>query len=332
MSNSITDKILITGANGLVGTRLLSYFQEKGYQNVWGLARNRNSGEIDDKVFGDLSDLGSLEDALKGVKTVIHCAAIVSFDPRDKEELNKVNIEGTANLVNTCLSMGVSELLYISSVAALGKPSSINNLNKEVLINEDQKWADSPLNSHYAKSKYEGECEIWRGEAEGLKVAVVNPSIIIGEGDWDKSSSRLFKYVWDENRFLTSGFINYIDVDDIASIVEQIISTKIYGDRYILNGGKVSYREFFEMVASRFSKKAPTTLLSGFWIGLLWRIEYLRSILTKSKPLITRETAISASYNFYFDNSKIKEKLGFEFHSLETSLDRICKYYLTKKP
>lgn len=331
MSNNFADKILITGANGLVGSRVISFLKGNGYINVIGLVRNNANKEGPGYLEGDLSNLGSLQDALQGVKTVIHCAAIVSFDPRDKELLNKTNVEGTANLINTCLNEGVSQLIYVSSVAALGKPAVMSSYTEELIVNEDQKWTDSPLNSNYAKSKYEGECEIWRGEAEGLKVAVVNPSIVLGEGDWNKSSSRLFQYVWNENRFLTEGYINYVDVDDLAMILEKILANNTYGDRFIINGGKLSYKKFFEEVASRFSKKAPSTILSPFFIGVLWRLEFLRSLLTKSKPLITRETAISATSNIFFDNSKTKKAFDFEFRKLEDSLDRICKYYLSKK-
>jgi nucleoside-diphosphate-sugar epimerase len=332
MLNRKESKILITGANGLLGSKLLSFLIKTGYQNVTGLFRNSPENHMLNHVIGNLTDLGSLEEALAGVKTVIHCGAIVSFDPKDKEILNTVNVEGTANLVNTCLSLGVEELVYISSVAALGKPSLGNISNEEIILNENQKWTDSPLNSNYAKSKYDGECEVWRGEAEGLKVVIVNPSVIIGEGDWDKSSSRLFKYVWDENKFVTKGYINYVDVNDVTASIEQILAENKFGERYILNAGKVSFQKFFESVALRFGKKAPSFKLSNFWIGILWRVEYFRSAITGSKPLITKETSLSASSNFYFDNKKVKKELGFKFQSLDDSLDRICDYYLTKNP
>lgn len=331
MSNRKNDKILITGVTGLVGGTLLRHLKDEGYINVSGLVRSANINNDSSLVTGDITDLGSLEDALQGVKTVIHCAAIVSFDPRDKEVLNTVNVEGTANLVNTCVSLGVEEFIYVSSVAALGKPSTIINHEKEVILNEEQKWTDSPYNSNYAKSKYDGECEVWRGEAEGLKVAVFNPSIIIGEGDWDKSSSRLFKYVWDENSFLTKGYINYVDIADVISSIEMVLSNSRFGERYILNAGKVSFKHFFESVSKRFKKKPPHRILSNFWIGILWRLEYLRSILIRSKPLITKETSFSASSNNYFDNTKVRQELGFEFKTLDESLDRICDYYLSKK-
>jgi dihydroflavonol-4-reductase len=324
--------ILVTGATGLVGSHLIDHLKEQGYTNIRGLSRNPDKVQIGSGSIlkGDLLDIIALEDCLKGVSIVVHCAAMVSFNPKDKNVLNKTNVEGTANLINACLHNRVPSFIYISSVAALGKPTFSTNTTKEITLDEKQQWIDSPINSNYAKSKFEAECEVWRGEAEGLNVAVLNPSIILGEGDWSQSSSRLFKYVWDEQKFSTDGFINYVDVKDVAKAIESVISFNKYSSKYILNGGKVSYAEFFKKIADRFKKSPPRIKLGSFWINLLWRLEYLRSLIFGSDPLITKETSISAQSNFFFNNKKAKEHLGITFNSLDESLDRICTYYVSK--
>lgn len=330
MTEGKEKKVLITGASGLLGLKVVNLLREIGYSNVLGLVRELNDDFKFNQIKGDILDLGTLEDAMRGVQAVVHCAAMVSFDPRDKTKMSKINSEGTANIVNSCLALGVKELIYVSSVAALGKPTAINDFSIEATIDENQKWTDSPLNSNYASSKYQGECEVWRGEAEGLQVAVINPSIILGEGDWDKTSSRIFKYIWDENKFITNGFVNYVDVEDVAQIIEHVISQNKYGEKYILNGGKVSFKHFFDQIAFRLNKKAPNTLLSNFWISVLWRLEHLRSLVLGSKPLITKETSHSATSNYYFDSQKAKNDFGITFKTLDETLDRVCNYYLTK--
>lgn len=333
MGNISKDSIIvITGITGLVGSQLAAHLISKGYNNIKGLVRREaevpNGIEL---IRGDILDILSLDSAFERANLIIHCAAMVSFDPRDKENLYKVNAEGTANVIDAALHNKVENVIYISSVAALGKPEQIVEFGQEVSISENQKWLESPENSNYAKSKFQAECEIRRGEAEGLNVQIANPSIILGEGDWTTSSSRLFKYVWDEKSFLTNGFLNYIDIKDLVHIIGLMISKPQWGERFILSAGKIEFSAFFEQVAERFNKLPPKIKLNSFWIGLLWRIERIRSIVFKTTPLITQETAKTANSNYYFHSEKVKSAYNFEYTPLDDSLERICLYYCNKK-
>ena len=222
--------VLITGITGLVGSAVAKEFLSRGFQ-VKALVRSllsvsyvKSISENIVCVEGDVLDVFSLEEALKDVDYVVHAAAMVSFAPKDRVEMQKVNIEGTANVVNACLVGNIKKLCFVSSVAAFGRPGhAIIKKMGEIVIDENQKWEDSETNSTYAVTKYQSECEVWRGQAEGLSTVIVNPSIVLGESDWNKSSSQLFKYVFDKKPFFTPGNLNYVDVKDVANCIVTLI-------------------------------------------------------------------------------------------------------------
>ena len=324
--------ILITGGNGLIGSAITKQLIDQNHQVRLLLRPNADTFLLGDYlnkanvIEGDILDIKSLEVAMQGVDYVIHTAAIVSFAPRDKDKMYKVNVEGTANVVNTCLDFKIRKLAFISSVAALGRPDvSRFQKNEVITINEEQKWENSPNNSNYAKTKYLAELEVWRGVAEGLTAVVVNPSVVLGEGDWKRSSTQLFKYVFDEKPFYTDGTINYVDVKDVATATLQLLFSDIENERFILNAGHTSYKYLLEKIAFGFNKEAPKTRISPLAAAFIWRVEAVRSWFTGKAPLITRETAKSASSHFIYENDKIKKSLGITFQSLNQTVQRVCK-------
>ncbi len=325
--------VLITGANGLVGSQVARRFAEANFE-VFAVCRSTSDfsllSDILSKITiieGNILDIVSLEKALENnIDFVVHTAAVVSYSPNDRDNMYKVNVEGTANVVNICLEKKIKKLCYVSSIAALGKPNAATEKNLAGIIDEEQKWEDSPLNTHYAKSKYLGEVEVWRGQAEGLNTVIVNPSIILGEGDWNKSSTQLFKYVYDEHSFFTEGNLNYVDVKDVVEAIFQLTVSDINDERFILNGGTIIYKDFFEKVGMVFKKKAPTRAISPFLIEILWRLEAIRSFFTKKTPLITKETSKNSRTKFAYKNKKIRKALGFEFTNLEDTIRRVCSF------
>lgn len=334
-SMEISSKILVTGANGLVGSAIARRFVEEGY-HVLAFCRAESDlsliKDIKSKIElieGDVLDIVALEKAISQANYVIHTAAVVSFAPKDRTRMFKVNVEGTANVVNACLATNIKKLLFISSVAAIGRPATLlkNQKHSEgIRLNEEQKWEESPLNSNYAKSKFLAENEVWRGEAEGLKVAIVNPSIILGEGDWDKSSTQLFKYVHDEKPFYTYGCINYVDLKDVVEAVFKIMTSEINGERFILNGGTISYQAFFDKIADAFQKKRPSIGVKPWAMEIIWRIEAVRSWLTGKAPLITKETTITAKTTFIYENDKVKKALNLEFTPIDETIERVVRF------
>jgi dihydroflavonol-4-reductase len=325
--------VAVTGANGLLGAEIVKRLLSEHISTVALKRKNSNTQFANELSSGiqwmeaDVLDIHSLNDCFKGVSTVIHTAAIVSFNPREEKKMFQVNVEGTKNVVNACLSNGVKNFIHVSSVAALGRQKG-NAAKANIAIDEDNKWVESPLNSSYAKSKYLAELEVFRGIEEGLKAVMVNPSLILATGNWDKSSSQLFKYIWRENPFYTDGQCNYVDVRDVAQAIFQLLYTDFCGERFIISAGAIKYKQLFDQIAHRLKKKSPSLRITPRLLNLFAILEETRCKLLRTQPLITRESVKSTRENFTFSNQKSIKKLSLQYHSLQTTLDFCCEYYL----
>lgn len=323
LGNETDGSILVTGASGLVGSHLIKKLLSKG-RKVKALYR-RNIPEINTKadidwVKGDILDVISLSKAMEGVDLVYHCAAIVSFNPNKKDLLLKTNIEGTANVVNTAIDAGVKKLCYVSSVAALGKSKPGQ------YVTETVNWSEETNNSNYGKSKYLSEAEVWRGIAEGLAAVIVNPVIILGAGDWNDGSSKIFKSAYNEFPWYTEGVTGFVDVMDVAEAMVQLTESNISGERFILSSENRAYKDVFTSIARCFGKKPPTKKVTPLVANLAWRVEAIKSLFTKQQPLLTKETSDSAQRITYFDNSKIQKYLpNFKFTSVDKTIERVCR-------
>ncbi len=331
--------ILVTGGTGLLGSWVLLDLLRNGEQ-VRALKRNNSSLYVVNKTFkdhaekpndllakiewveGDIMDIVSLESAMKGVDKVYHCAAIVSFQGGDKERLMNVNVQGTTNVVNQCLHSKISKLCYVSSVAAIGRTEG------KQFFTEDAEWTPSKNNSVYAQSKYKAEMEVWRGQAEGLDVVIVNPSIILGNGQKGQGSSQLFEEVNKGLKFYTSGLNGFVDVRDVASIMIRLMNAEIKNERFILNGGNVHYKDVFTWMAKSLGVKAPHIEAKKWMREIYWRLAVLRAFLGGKQSTVTKETARTAANKHYYDNSKILKTLkGFKFHTIEEAVRFHAQYF-----
>jgi dihydroflavonol-4-reductase len=318
---------LVTGGTGLVGSELIKQLTAQG-KSVRAIYRKNipeNLPKGIDWVKGDINDILSLEDAMQGVEQVYHCAAVVSFNPKKREELFHTNVEGTANVVNACLSGGVKKLLHVSSVSALGR------IRTGETISEETQWSEETNNSAYGKSKYYAELEVFRGIAEELKAVLVNPTIILGPSNWNDGSSALFKKAYDEFPWYTNGVTGFVDVRDVATAMIQLMDSNISGEKFILSAENRSYKDMLTMAANAFGKKPPQKEAAK-WMGeIIWRLDKLKSIFTGSNPLLTRETSRTAQAKVYYNNSKILKALpGFTFRKMEDTVKDTCAVYLTK--
>jgi len=322
----------VTGGTGFVGAYLLRYLVREG-AHVRALKRADSPmdlvAEIADKVEwveGDILDVPSLEAATQGVDSVYHCAATISFDPRDRERMMKVNIEGTANVVNLCLSQNIRRLLHVSSVAALGREADTTYVNEAV------KWSDSTLNSNYAISKFKAECEVWRGAAEGLDVVVVNPSIIVGSGYWEKGSTALFKTIQKGMKHYPAGGTGFVDVRDVAKASIGLMNSEISGERFILNSENMTWQDFMVLTATQLQVAPPTQLIQGLPLEIFWRVEWLRSRLLGTQPILTRETVRNSAHTIYYDNTKISEALDFQFLPIAATVHETAAQFVATYP
>lgn len=320
----------VTGANGLLGSFIVRKLIDENEKFVAFKRKSSDVSLLDDlkeKIEWrnlDISDPVAMDDALQGITAVIHSAAVVSFNPGDAASIAEINIKGTHHIVNACLANNIKRLVYISSVAALGRTKG------QTHIDETNKWVENALHTSYAESKYLAELEVFRGQEEGLSTVIVNPSVILAPADWTKSSARLFKYAWEERPFYIDGSLNYVDVRDVASASYALLKSPLENERFIVNAGTISFKEFFNAVAATFGKKGPSIKLSKNFVKIVAGLEVFRGWMSHSEPLITTETARLAGTYFKFENNKIKNSFHFEFLTLDDTLAWCCRYYMQK--
>ncbi len=322
----------VTGSTGFLGSYLLRLLVKQG-KKVRALKRSTSPMELVQDIAeqvewveGDILDVCFLEEAMQGVTHIYHAAAMVSFVPKEADAMMKINITGTANIVNTALAEGVTKLVHVSSISSLGR------FENQPHITEKSSWQSSKLNTNYAVSKFNAECEVWRGMEEGLAAVIVNPSIILGSGFWDIGSCNLFKKVWNNLKYYPSGASGFVDVRDVVQVMVQLMESDIQSERFILNSANLSFQHFFNQVAKELGKKAPSIAANSFLRALAWRGEWLRSKLTGHRPIITKETARTSSYSFTYENAKIKKALGFEFIPIEKTIAQTAEQLKTSLP
>jgi dihydroflavonol-4-reductase len=273
-------------------------------------------------IEGDVLDSMLLYDAMRDADAVIHAAAIVSFSKSERHQMYHVNVEGTANVVNAAIENKVKRFLHISSVAALGRTT------KTETITEEKKWEENKNNTHYAISKYHSELQVWRGFAEGLQGVVINPSTVLGYGDWHQSSCAIFKNAYREFPWYTTGINGFVGVEDVAEAAVQLALSDIDQQKFIVNAENWSFQQLFDTIADGFGKKHPHKEASKGMGEIAWRLEKIKALFTGRKPLLTRETAKVAHSKTSFDNSALLNALpGFQFTPLETVIKNSCEKY-----
>jgi dihydroflavonol-4-reductase len=321
--------IFVTGGSGFIGSYILQELVRQG-RPVKAMRRKRGlpsyiSSDISEKISwvdGDILDVGGLAENLEGCTQIIHVAGFVSFDPSDKKKLFKINIEGTANMVNAAIEAGISDFVYVSSVSSLGWTDGTS------MISEENKWPGNAGQPNYGVSKYYGEMEVWRGMGEGLRPLVVNPSILLGYGDWNESSCGLFKTAYEQFPFYTEGICGFVEVQDTVDVIITLLDSGIRNERFIISAENRGYREILNWMAHGFGKKPPHVKAGSFVSALAWRLEKIKSIFSGHKPLITRESLAVAVRHSLYDNKKLLQALpSFRFRSVEDSILEACHKY-----
>ncbi|RYF91921.1 MAG: SDR family NAD(P)-dependent oxidoreductase [Chitinophagaceae bacterium] len=315
--------ILVTGGSGLLGAALIEELLQQG-KNVKAIYNKTllpqfTSGNLQ-QVQCDILDVVKLEEVMEGVDELYHCAGLVSFHKKDVDRLYKINVEGTANVVDAAINAGVKKMLHVSSVAALGR------IRVGEVINEKMQWTPETSNSRYGQSKHLGEMEVWRGIAEGLNAVIVNPTIILGPGNWDDGSTAIFKSAYNEFPWYTTGTTGFVDVRDVVNAMIQLMNSNISAEKFVVSGHNETYQQVFNGIADAFNKKRPHKKVTPFLALVVSRLEAVKSIFTGKAPLVTKETAATAMATAIFDSSKLLQFLpGFAYTPLANTITETCK-------
>ncbi|RLD74609.1 MAG: NAD-dependent epimerase [Bacteroidetes bacterium] len=333
--------ILVTGGTGLVGSHLLYHLLLKN-DSVKAIHQNTSDLLVVKKVFSyftsdvdtlydkivwfeaDLNDVPELEIAFKDITHVYHCAAFISFDPKDYKKMRKINIDGTTNIVNQCILNSISKLCFVSSVATLEK-----DIKKDV-IDESENWDNTKDKSGYAITKYGAEKEVWRASQENVDIVIVNPGVILGSGFWNKGSSSLFFKVKNGFPFYTEGITGFVDVIDVVQIMQKLMLSEVKNERFVLVSENITFKDLFFQIADALKVKRPVLRVSKTWSEIIWRFEKVKSTIFRSSPVITKYSSRSSQSKKIYSSIKIKSVLNVTFIKITKTIQRVSKDLISK--
>ena len=318
---------LVTGATGFLGSVIARTLLARG-RRVRALRRANSRMDLlgedasrIDWVECDVLDVDGLVEALVGIETIYHAAAVVAFRRADRLAMLRVNAGGTANLVNAALETGVPRFLHISSVSTLG-PSAPGKL-----ADESSTWEDGPRTTDYGLSKHLAEREAWRGAAEGLQVGMINPGTIVGGGFWNQGTARFFSRVDEGLGFYTDGSTGFVDVRDVAEAACLVVERERYDERFVIVGENRPYRAVMNRISERLDRPPPARRIGPTALAVAWRLESLKARLTGGRPDLTRQTARIIGQVREFSNARFVEAFDYRFRPLDTTLDETAACY-----
>jgi dihydroflavonol-4-reductase len=330
--------ILVTGGTGLVGAHLL---YQLSLEEMPVIAIHRKTSNLDTvkRIFSyysdnyealfnkiswkiaDINDLSALQDIFTNITHVYHCAALISFNRKDDEQLRKVNIEGTANLINISIDHTIKKFCFVSSIGAIGK------YNSQEFVIEENEWNTEDNNNGYAISKFGAENEVWRGSQEGLDVVIVNPGVILGAGLWHSGSGKIFSSVYKGFKYYTEGITGYVAVQDVVKIMIQLMQSTIKNERYILVAENRSFKAIVFAIADAFNVKKPSIKVTAFLRGLAWRFVAVASFIGIQSALVTKESIRGSHRKTLYSNKKISTALSFKFEPIVKTIEKVCRAY-----
>jgi len=337
--------IIVTGGTGLLGSHLL---YELANQPGKVVALKRPSSDLEEvrRIFSyysdeaeelferivwvnlDLLNRVDLEHVLHDADRIYHCAAVVSFQPGDRKQMISYNVQSTANVVDSCMAAGVKKLVHVSSSSAIGRPP------EGMLADETRIWARSKFSSGYSVSKFKSEMEVWRGIEEGLNAVIVNPTIILGAGFWNRGSSSMFNRIYKGLRYSTTGVTGYVGVQDVVNTMIHLMNSDISGERFILNSENHSFLDIFRMIrgalwqyGSRPRNRRHFKTFSQGTLKWLAKLDVFAELFT-GKRSITRDQVISAFAEVRFSNEKIRKATGMEFTPIIEVIDAVAAQFV----
>lgn len=337
MSASESNSVILTGSTGLLGGHLLVHLIQAG-KKVRCLTRTTSSVEqlklicsyyalpfeelqrSVEWVEGNTLDYIRLCELMEGITEVYHCAAVVSFNAKDRSEMLQTNIQGTSNMVDAALKAGVKKFCFISSIAALGTTPDRSP------IQEDTPRKNSDRVSAYSDSKFRSELEVWRGISSGLNAVIVNPGVILGPGDPEKGSLLLFKIGRKGMPFYTKATTGYVDVRDVSKIAIQLMEKELFKERFILISENAHNGTVFGLIAKEFDKEPPRFLAGKTLLRAGVLLSILTGWITGKTPQLTKDTIRSAQNPQIYSNERLRKALDYSFIPLSETIHDVAEF------
>ncbi|QTY25924.1 SDR family oxidoreductase [Flavobacterium sp. CS20] len=332
--------ILISGATGFLGTHLLKNLCVNNTENIRALYRSEDKkkytinflktlipAEFQNKISqiewikADILNISELEQAFRNIRFVYHCATWVGNSPRDYNMMRKVNIEGTANMVNLSIANQVEKFCHVSSVATLGQYTD-STVTDEQAPRDTERYC-----SRYSITKFGAEMEVWRASQEGLDVVIVNPGVILGSGFFDSGSGLIFDKVLNNFKFYPPKQTGFVFIDDVIQAMLKLMQSDVKNQRYILVAENTSFKNVMEKIAKVFDCKPPKYKVNKPILYLLWAFQNILSLFKSQKTQITLNTIRQIYSKQVFNNKKSIQDLGLSYTSLDEAINLIFEDY-----
>ena len=330
-------KILVTGGTGLVGAHLLYQLVTQGLKPIAIKRDNSDTNQVKElfsyysenykELFKniewkncDVLDVTQIDYLLNGVNQIYHCAALVSFNSKLKDEMLETNYTGTKNIIDMALKNNVSRICYVSSIATLGS-------NNDMAVNEDCYWSWDNKSS-YAVSKYLGETEVWRGFAEGLSGFIVNPSLIIGPGFKNAGISKIINMSKYGSPLYPPGSCGIIDVRDLVSMMDKLMQSDITNERFIINSHHITYKELMSLISVMFNKPKPKIKIGSFLINCLLLLYILIQKIIGQKIELSLDAIKYTTLDILLDSSKINEYQSFNYRDYKKTIEESVELFI----
>jgi dihydroflavonol-4-reductase len=319
--------VMLTGATGFLGGNLLRMLCAEGhhvrYLSRGGKIAQADTGLADVScVEGDLADYENLISACRGADWVIHAAAMVSSLEKDRSGMEKVNVAGTLSLLRASQCVKVRRFIFISSVDAVGIGS------ENVIANEDALYNNQCLRNPYSDTKHEAEKQLLSIQNSDTEIIIVNPAFMLGYWDTHQTSSRIVRQLHGECIFFAPNGGNcFVDVKDVCKGIIAAAEKGRNGQRYILGGHNLSYRDFFVRVASVIGRSAPVLVLPDrLVLFIAFCLEKL-ALAVHATPILTHNDAKFSILPHYFSSDKARNELGYSISPIEDAIRCALEWY-----
>ena len=318
--------VLVTGATGFLGSVVTRTLAEHGYRLR---IVHRRESRIESVApyaaslaVADISDPLETVKAALGMDAIVHMAADLSHWSRHRDRIFRTNVIGTRVIAEAAKTAGVPTLLHVSSIAAVGYSSDGQPIDEEAPNNF------VPLKLLYHESKRLAEEEALDARRYGVKVVIVNPGVLYGP----RSLEHTFGHTMLElaQRRIPghpSGGISVADVEDVAHGIASALKRGSDGQRYLLAGHNVSYKDLFERQANILGVPYDGKPIPAFVLAAMARAFELRSRFTGKEPRLNVDNAKIAPLRMWYDSGKAHMELGYRFRPLEETFGRMADAY-----
>lgn len=302
--------LLVTGGTGFLGSALVPLLAAGGHR----VRLLQRSAAPEAEALGaevlraSLSDPGAIAPALDGVGAVLHLAGQVSFDPDDPAAMYDLHVQGTRRLLEACAAKGISRVVLASSsgTIAVSKDDRVANEADDHPISVVGGWP------YYLSKIYQEKAALRIHRDTGLPVIVLNPSLLLGPGDARLSSTDVvFKFMERRIPAMPTGGLSFVDVRDAAAAFVAALSKGRPGERYLLGGANMTFRDFFARLERLTGIAAPrVTLPSALNVAGSKLLEKFHAWRGTETPLDPRSAEMGERF-WYCDSSRAEAELGF---------------------